>query len=251
MTGAPLQVNLGKVRDHIGAVIEGIAATVTPERLTALGVTVIEGAARFVDRRTVEAAETRIRPRRFVLAVGAKHVAPAIAGLDTLDYLTPDDAFDLGRKPNHVLVLGAGGHGLEIAQAYSRLGIDASLVDGGPPIADHDPEHADIVVDRLRAEGVRFRTGVDIKSVAKRRGGIRFQVNQTDGETTREVNIDGSHLIVTGQRAAETGELGLDVAGIDHGPEGIAVDGRLRTANRRVYARNDKEIVCVDLAGKS
>ncbi len=240
VTGAPLQVNLGKVRDHVGGVTEGIAANMTPERLTALGVTLVEGAARFVDRRTVEVADTRVRPRRFVLAVGARHVAPKIAGLKALDYLTPEDAFDLGRKPNHVLVLGASGHGLEIAQAYSRLGIDASLVDTGPPIPDHDPEHADIVIDRLRTEGVRFRTGVAIRSVAKRRGGVRFQVDETaPGGKTRDVKIDGSHLIVTGQRAAETGELGLDVAGIDLGSDGIAVDARLRTANRRVYAIGD------------
>ena len=236
VTGAPLQVNLGKVRDHIEAVQAAISPRVSAERLTALGVKVIAGKAWFTDRRTVAGGDYVIRARRFVLAVGAIPAIPQIPGLDTVEYTTVADAFDLSRKPAHLLVLGAGRHALELAQAHNRLGIDATVVDEAPALPDDDPELAAIVVDRLRAEGVRVRAGVKILSVARRRGGIRFTVaDPAEGETA----VDGSHLLVAAGRSPDVEGLGLAAAGIAHDKTGIVVDRRLRTTNRRVYAVGD------------
>ena len=159
-----------------------------------------------------------------------------IAGLDGVDYMTVAAAFDLGRKPAHLLVLGAGREGLELAQAYNRLGIDATVIDRGPALPDDDPELAAIVVDRLRAEGIRVRAGVEIVSVGRRRGGIRFTVSDPQGG---EAAIDGSHLVVAAGRKPNVDDLDLAAAGIRHDASGIAVDRNLRTANRRVYALGD------------
>lgn len=245
VTAAPLQVNLGKVREHIEAVTGEVSARVSGERLTAFGVTVIAGAGRFTDRRTLKAGERIVRPRRVILAVGSQPAIPAIPGLDTVDYMTPaDGGFDLSRRPAHLIVLGAGRHALELAQAHNRLGIDTTVVAEGPALPDDDPELAALVVDRLRAEGIRVRMNVRIASVARRKGGIRLLVAGTDERDAHaaggdEIAVDGSHLLIVAGRRPNVDDLGLGAAGIQHDGSGIAVDRRLRTTNRRVYAIGD------------
>jgi pyruvate/2-oxoglutarate dehydrogenase complex dihydrolipoamide dehydrogenase (E3) component len=244
VTAAPLQVNLGKVREHIEAVTGEVSAGVSAGRLTALGVTVIAGEARFRDRRTLSAGERLVRPRRVILAVGSQPSIPAVPGLDTVEYMTPaDGGFDLSRKPAHLIILGADRHALELAQAHNRLGIDTTVVAEGPALADDDPELAALVVDRLRAEGIRVRLNVRITSVARRKGGIRFLVTGTDERDANaaggEIAVDGSHLLVVAGRRPNVDDLGLAAAGIQYDGSGIAVDRQLRTTNRRVYAIGD------------
>ena len=236
VSGAPVQVNLGKVREHVAAVTEAVAATVSADRLTALGVHVINAAATFLDRTTMAAGDFVIRARRTVLAVGAQPSPPDLPGLDGVEIVAPESIFDLSRKPSHLIVLGATRAGLELAQAHARLGIDATVVDPQPPLADDDPELAEIVVDRLRAEGVRVRAPAKVASIARRRGGIRLVID--DGEEG-ETALDGSHLVVMTGRTPAVDGLGLAAAGIAHNKDGIVVDRRLRTANRRVYAVGD------------
>ena len=236
VTGAPIQVNFAKVREHMAAVGAAIAANVTPERLTALGVKVVSAAARFTDRDTIEAGDVVIRARRIILAVGAAPAPPEIPGLDGIDTLTAAGVFDLTRKPTHLIVLGASREGLELAQAFNRLGIDTTVLDRGPALPEVDPELSAIVVDRLRAEGVRVRVGIDIVSVGRRRGGVRFTVSDPENDTAA---IDGSHLLVVAGRKPNVDGLALDIAGIRADDAGIVVDRALRTGNRRVYAIGD------------
>jgi pyruvate/2-oxoglutarate dehydrogenase complex dihydrolipoamide dehydrogenase (E3) component len=235
VTGAPLQVNLGKVAEHIRTVGDAVAPHVSAERLTALGVRVIDAPARFLDRRTVIAGDQTIIARRFVLATGSVPAVPDIPGLADVDYMTFPDAFDITRKPSHLLVIGASGHALELAQAYNRLGVDTTVIDTAAALPGDDPELAAIVVDRLRAEGVRVRDGVTISGISRRRGGIRVTVVEAEAE----VPIDGSHLLVATGRVPNVADLGLDAGGIACDAEGITVDKLLRTTNRRVYAIGD------------
>ena len=236
VTGAPLQVNLGKVRDHVSAVCEAVAANLSAERLTALGVKIVAAAARFTDHRTIAAGELTIRARRFILAVGSAPVAPDVPGLDGVETMTAEGVFDLSRKSSHLIVLGATRHGFELAQAYARLGIDATIIDPGPALPEDDPELAAIVVDRLRAEGIRVRTDAKIQSITRRRGGIRFLLGDPgDGDTA----VDGSHLLVAAGRGPAVAGLDLGAAGVAHDTDGIVVDRMLRTTNRRVYAIGD------------
>lgn len=236
VTGAPLQVNFAKLREHLATVGAAVAANITPERLAALGVRVVNGAARFADRDTVAVGDVTIRARRTVLAVGSQPSPPEIPGLDGIDVLTLPGFFDLTRKPSHLVVLGAGREGMELAQAINRLGIDTTVLDCGPALPDADPELAAIVVERFRAEGIRVRVGVEIVSVGRRRGGVRFTVSDPQGDAAA---IDGSHLIIATGRRPNVDGLGLDIAGIASDATGILVDRNFRTGNRRVYAIGD------------
>lgn len=236
VTGAPLQVNLGKVREHIVAVGEAVARNVSPERLTALGVKIVAGEARFADRRTVVAGDVTIRARRFIVATGAVPASADLPGLDGIDAMTFAGAFELKGKPAHLLVLGAGRHALEVAQGYTRLGIDATVMSDSAPLPEDDPELAAIIVQALQGEGVRFRIGVRIEQVSRRRGGIRITVNDP---TEGHIAIDGSHLLVATGRIPAVADLGLEAAGIAHDADGIVVDRWLRTSNRRVHAIGD------------
>jgi pyruvate/2-oxoglutarate dehydrogenase complex dihydrolipoamide dehydrogenase (E3) component len=235
VTGAPLQVNFGKVSEHIRTVGQAMAAQVSAERLTAFGVRVIAAPARFLDRRTVIAGDFTIAARRFVIAAGALPAPPPIPGLNEVDYLTPAGAFEMTRKPGHLLVLGANAHALELAQAYNRLGVDTTVLDNEAALPGEDPELAQVVLDRLRAEGVRIRDRTTIAGFVRRRGGIRATVVE-DGEETA---VDGSHLLVVAGRAPNVGDLGLDAAAVAYDDAGVTVDSQLRTTNKRIYAIGD------------
>ena len=233
VTGAPLQVNFAKVAEHIRSVANAVAPAMSAERLAALGVRVVHANAHFADRRTLVAGNVVVRARRFVVATGAVPVDPPLPGLEGIDHMTVADAFDLTRKPGHLIVLGATSRGLTLAQAYARLGVDTTVVDEKPALADDDPELAAIVIDRLTAEGIRIRDRAKIDGVSRRRGGIR--VGLAGGDEA----IDGTHLLVANGRAPNIVGLGLDVAAVAHDQNGIVVDRHLRTTNRRVYAIGD------------
>lgn len=235
VTGAPLQVHFGKVGDHVRLVGEALARHMSAERLEALGVRLIGAPARFLDRRTVIAGEYTIIARRFVLAAGGVPTVPDIPGLGDVEYMTPRNAFDFTRKPGHLMVIGAGPHALELAQAYHRLGVDTTVIDTKAALPDEDPELAAVVLDRLRAEGVRIRDRVAISGIARRRGGVRVTVVEAGAETP----VDGSHLLVVAGRVPDVADLGLAAAGIAHDEDGVTVDKLLRTTNRRVYAIGD------------
>lgn len=235
VSGAPLQVNAARLQDHVRSVIAAAAANVSRARLEAFGVTVIDAEAHFADRRTAVAGAATIRARNFVLATGSVPVLPAYEGLDSIDRIEIDSIFDAARKPAHLIVLGATPRGLELAQVVNRLGIDASVIDGGPALADEDPELVAPLLDRLRSEGIRIRERAGIVAFARRKGGVRVTVRD-DGE---ETVVDGSHLLLATARGPAIAGLGLEAAGIEHGPSGIVVDKRLRTTNKRVFAIGD------------
>jgi pyruvate/2-oxoglutarate dehydrogenase complex dihydrolipoamide dehydrogenase (E3) component len=232
VTAQSLAIDFAGVREHIRAVRQAIAPTLSAERLAALGITVISAEAAFTDRKTVAAGETLIRARRTVIATGAVSSPPTIAGLDKVPYLTPETAFDLERKPARLVVLGADHRALELAQAYNRLGVETAVVDEGPALAGEDPELAAIVLDRLRAEGIEIRDNAKITGVGKENGHFTVSLMAAEGE----VVCDCSHILVESGRRPRIEGLGLDAAGIMHDRTGITVDRLLKTTNRRVYA---------------
>jgi pyruvate/2-oxoglutarate dehydrogenase complex dihydrolipoamide dehydrogenase (E3) component len=155
--------------------------------------------------------------------------------LDSVPYLTNETIFDLSTRPDHLIAIGAGPIGLELAQAFRRLGAAVTVLEAGEPLSREDPECARIVVDQIRQEGVALRSGVTVTGVEAQDSNIVVVVAGAAG-TER---IIGSHLLVATGRRPNTDGLGLDAAGIAHGPEGIVVDRGLRTGNRRVYAIGD------------
>lgn len=229
-------VDYGKLREHIAGVIARIAPNDSVERYTAMGVQVIEAAARFADDRTVEVNGSVVRARRFVLATGSRPSAPPIPGLDEVAYFTNETIFDLATKPEHLIVIGGGPIGIEIAQAHLRLGARVTVIEAAPRILAREDAEMTAVVERvLLEEGADLRTGSAIERVEQRAGGI--VVTLDSGAEHRE--IQGSHLLVATGRRPVTEGLGLDAAGVSADPSGIVVDRGLRTTNRRVYAIGD------------
>lgn len=233
--GAKAQIDFRKVHDHVHGAIAAIAPNDSVERFTGLGVRVIKGAARFRDRDTVIVGDTEIRARRFVVATGSIPSAPPIPGLESAGYLTNETVFDLTECPQHLLVIGAGPIGLELAQAFRRLGSDVTVLEAATPLAREDPECAAIVLDQLAREGIVLRAGVKIARVEKASDRVRVVLQRDDEEDL----VEGSHLLVAAGRRANVDGLGLEEAGIEYDRKGIKVDRRLRTRNRRVYAIGD------------
>ncbi len=216
---------------RVRRVIAGIAPNDSVERFEGLGVTVIQARARFIAPDAVEAGGTVIRARRFVIATGARPLVPGIPGLREAPHLTYETVWSLAAAPEHLLVLGGGPVGVELAQAFRRLGSAVTVVEAGRLLPREDPELVEPVRLQLRRDGVTLREGAAVTAVEGGGGGVRLRLGA-------EV-VAGSHLLVAvGRRPAVDG-LDLDAAKIAHSPQGIAVDKGLRTTNRRVYAIGD------------
>ncbi|MDS4009985.1 MAG: FAD-dependent oxidoreductase [Defluviicoccus sp.] len=229
------QVDFAAVNRHVHDVIAQIAPHDSVERFTGLGCTVIQERARFVDERTVEAGEQRIRARRFVIATGSRAAVPPIPGLADIPFLTNENIFENKVLPEHLIVIGGGPIGCEMAQAHRRLGARVSVLDLATILPKDDPDLVAVVRQALRADGITIEEGAKILKLERRDGGVAVEVADGDGE--RE--IVGSHLLVAAGRRPNVEDLGLEAAGVQYGPKGIAVDQRLRTTNRRIFAAGD------------
>jgi len=228
-------VDFAAVRAHLRHTIAAVEPQDSRERFTGMGVRVLSGAARFTDRRTVAVSGFAVKARRFVIATGSSPALPAIPGLAEVPHLTNETVFDLAACPRHLIVIGAGSVGLELAQAFRRLGAAVTVLDAAPPLPDADAECADIVLDSLRRDGIVLRTGVTIIRVRRALAQLRVDIASEAGEET----IEGSHLLVTAGRRPNLDDLDLDLAGIRYDLRGIKVDRRLRTSNKHVYAIGD------------
>ncbi len=229
------EIDFAKVRAHVRGVIAAVAPNDSTERFTGLGVHVIEGAARFKDAGTVAVGDFDIKARRFVIATGSSPAAPEIPGLPESGYLTNETIFDLARLPEHLVILGAGPVGLEMAQAFRRLGSAVTVLEAQVPLAKEDAECAAILLDQLKREGIVIRSGVKVTKLGRADGRIQAVIHGTDGEET----IEGSDLLVATGRRANVEGLSLEAAGIKYEPRGIVVNRKLRTTNRKVYAIGD------------
>jgi len=222
-------------RDHVREVIAAIAPQDSRERLNGLGVRVLQGEGRFIDPATVVADGFDIKARRFVIATGSSPAIPAIPGLADTPYLTNETVFDLAVCPRHLIVIGAGSAGLELAQAFRRLGAEVTVLEAAAPLASDDPECAAVVLDGLAREGVIVRSRVEIVQV--RRALSRIQVDIVAGVGTE--TIEATHILVAAVRRPHLEHLDLDAAGVRTNRNGIVVDRRLRTSNKQIYAIGD------------
>ena len=229
---APPRINFPTVGDSVQRVIASIAPNDSQERFEGLGVRVVRAGARFTSPRTLRAGALEIRPRRFVIATGSQPVVPPIPGLDAVPYLTNETVFANRELPEHLIIIGGGAIGIEMAQAHCRLGARVTVLDIGPLLPRDDPELAASLVKRLASEGVVARPMIEIAGVE--RDGQSTLVRLSDGERIR-----GSHLLVAVGRRPTIDALDLPAAGIRATAKGITVDARLRTTNRRAFAIGD------------
>ena len=220
------------VRAHVDGAIAAIAPHDAQERFEGMGIEVIRTQARFLDGDTLAAGNRRLTAPRIVIATGSKPAIPAIEGLADVPFLTNETIFALDVLPDHLVILGGGAVGIELAQAFRRLGAAVTVIAPKPSLAHDDPEAAALVLAKLREEGVVFQTGRDAARVAEQNG--KIGVTLADGHI-----VTGSHLLVATGRRANIADLELAAAGIDADEDGIVVNARRRTTNERVYAIGD------------
>ena len=235
ITAGPPVVDFAAVRAHVAGAIAAIAPHDSIARFESLGVRVITVRGRFTGPKEVKAGEWRIRARRFVIATGSDPAVPDLPGLSGSGYLTNETIWDLAELPRHLAILGAGPVGMELGQAFRRLGAEVTIIDHGEPLSREEPALAALATARLRAEGVMIRTGLRLTSVEKAGDGLHLSVTGADGAAT----IAASHLLVAVGRKPRVDGLGLDLAGIGLREKAILVRDDFSTTNRRVYAIGD------------
>lgn len=228
-------VDFPLVHRHIHGVIAAIAPHDSVERFEKLGVRVIKETAAFISPTELVAGPFRIRARRFAVATGSRAVVPPVPGLRELEPLTNETIFDLTERPEHLLIVGGGPIGLEMAQAFRRLGAAVTIVDVGSILPRDEPEAAALIRARLREEGVALFENAKLLDPRRDAGGISATI---EAETGRHP-VRASHVLVAAGRRPNIEGLGLEAAGIRVGPKGIEVDARLRSSNRRVFALGD------------
>jgi pyruvate/2-oxoglutarate dehydrogenase complex dihydrolipoamide dehydrogenase (E3) component len=229
------QIDHGRVHDHIHEVIAAIAPNDSVERFTGLGVTVIQGDGTFVDKSTVRAGDTLVRARRYCIATGSSPFMPPIPGLATAPHFTNETIFENTRPLGHLIVIGGGPIGMELAQAHLRLGNRVTVLEELKALGKDDPELAEVVLKKLVEEGLSLREGTKVERVDHRMGVVRVQVAGPDGMET----IEGNHILVAAGRKPNIDGLGLEAAGISYDQRGIKVGPSLLTTNSRVYAIGD------------
>jgi len=226
------KIDFAAVKDHVAGVINGIAPHDSVERFEALGVMVLKDYGRFVSKTELQAGDRIVTARRFVIATGSSPIVPPIPGLDTVPFYTNETIFGLREKPGHLVIIGGGPIGMEMAQAHRRLGCDVTVLEGAKALGKDDPELAAIALERLRSEGIDIREGAMADRIKTRAGG--FDVHCKDGEI-----VGGTHLLIAVGRKPNLERLDLKAAAIASTRSGVSVDAGLKTSNRRVYAIGD------------
>ena len=226
------QVDYAAAKDHVHDVIASIAPVDSVERFEGLGVNVITEFGRFISDTEVQAGDTIITARRFVVATGSGPFVPPIDGLDGVKHYTNEDIFDLRDRPDHLIIIGGGPIGMEMAQAHVRLGSKVTVIEGARALGNDDPEMAAIVLENLTSEGIEIVEGAQAERISGT--GDQITVHTPKGDFT------GSHLLMAVGRKVNTDKLDLDAGGIAHDRRGLKVGDDLRSvSNRRVYAAGD------------
>ena len=233
ITSSEPVIDFKSVMGRVDSVVQEIFESESPETLQTEGIEVIQGAAHFTDRETVSVDGREISARRFLVCTGARPMIPPIEGLADVDFLTYETIWDLKDLPLRLAVIGGGPIGCELAQAFSRLGSSVTLVEGASRIMLQDePEAADVLAQRLTADGVDLKVGAALEQVKKTSTGVRLGL---EGDVQVEA---GAVLVCVGRRPVVDG-LGLDAANVAHGRGGIEVDKNLRTSQKNIYAAGD------------
>lgn len=226
------EVDFAAVMDHVQSVIAAIAPHDSVGRFEGLGVKVIRARAEFTGPRTVSAGAHVIEAKHFVIATGSSPSTPPIPGLAETAHFTNETIFANRVLPKHLIAIGGGPIGTELAQAHRRLGARVTIVDGLTILNREDSDAVDVVRARLIAEGVALREKVKIANVSGGASGVTVTLD--GGEA-----IEGSHLMVAAGRRANLDGLGLEKAGVARDGGRLVLDARLRTTNKRIYAAGD------------
>lgn len=232
-------VDFAAVMRHVQEVITDVELDESPDLLRGEGIDLLSGWARFVEASergcTVDVDGTRVHARRVVIASGAHAAVPPVDGLADVPYLTNATVFELTEQPEHLLVMGGGAIGVELAQAFVGLGTRVTLVEGAPRIlGKEEPEVSEVMTRVLGGQGVDVRAGSQVESASSRPEGT-VELTLQDG-----ASVSGSHLLVAVGRRPATSGMDLERVGIETGRAGsIVTDAQLRTTAAGVWAAGD------------
>jgi pyruvate/2-oxoglutarate dehydrogenase complex dihydrolipoamide dehydrogenase (E3) component len=232
VTLAEPKIDFAAVMAHVHSAIETIAPVDSQERFEGMGVAVYRGRAKLIDDRTVEVNGERLAAKRIVIATGSHPAIPPIEGIADVPYLTSNSLWQIKELPRHLLIIGGGAIGLEMAQSFRRLGADVTVIEAFKPLPRDDQEAAELVLGALKADGVKLISGVGVAKAAM--AGSDITLTMVDGAT-----VTGSHLLVAAGRTPNVHGIGLEGAGVAIGKNGIIVDARRRTSNKRIFAIGD------------
>ena len=227
-----VSVDYASVMRHVRETIAAIEPHDSQERFEGLGVRVICGYAEFASKNSVRVGDETVTARRIIVATGATPIAPPINGLDAVSYFTNETFFETRNRPDHLIIIGGGPIGVEMAQAHAQLGITTTLIERFEILPREIKETREIVRAKLLQDGVTVFENCDVSGI-------------NENETTKTITlgdgqmIEGSHILVATGRRANVQGLNLSAAGIETTDVGIKVDDSLRTTNRAVYAIGD------------
>jgi pyruvate/2-oxoglutarate dehydrogenase complex dihydrolipoamide dehydrogenase (E3) component len=228
------RVDLGAVMDRVRSVIDTIQVHDDPERFRGYGVEVLFGEARFTGSHEVTVNGRCIPGRRFLIATGSRPAIPPVPGLETSDYVTSDSVWSLRSLPERLVVVGGGPIGLELAQAFARLGSRVSIVEmASRLLPGEDPDISDALRQCLEAEGIDVYPGTSLERVAA--DGRSLHCRQGDHSFTLETD----RVLVAAGRLPNVENLSLEHAGVVRDRNGITVDRRMRTSARHIFACGD------------
>jgi len=233
LLAAPPGCTFAEAYERMRAVIEEIAPHDSQERFEGLGVTVLRESAQFTGPRSLVAGETEILARRYIVATGSMPTTPS--GLDDVPYFTNETLFDSRPEPDHLVILGGGPMGVEMAQAYRRLGAEITLIARSDLLRGDDPELVAVIRARLVAEGIAVYEQTSFERAEKTPSGVMLVCHQGG----KERRIDGTHLLVAAGRTPRIEGLDLARANVDMVDGTIPVDRAMRTSNKRIYAIGD------------
>ncbi len=227
-----IQIDFKQVMSYVHSVINKIAPNDSIERFEGLGVQVIHASAKFLSKNTIEAGKSIIHAKNIVIATGSSPFIPAIPGLEKTAYFTNESIFNLTELPAHLLVIGGGPIGCELAQAFAMLGSQVTILEGAEILPKDDAECVDIVRQSLEKTGLTIYENTKIIEVTNGNT-VKFIKNGIAGE------VSGSHILVATGRRANFKNLNLEKAGVHYTEKGVELDARLRTNIKNIYAIGD------------
>ncbi|WP_416309566.1 dihydrolipoyl dehydrogenase family protein [Spirulina sp. 06S082] len=235
-TDAP-KINFEEATGYVQSVIEAIAPHDSPERFRGLGVEVIFGSGKFIDRETFEVNGQQLKARSFVVSTGSRPAIPPVEGLKEAGFLTNEQVFSLQECPDSLIVIGAGPIGCELGQSFHRLGAKVTIIASHDKIMPkEDPEAAAVVEEQLESEGIRILKNSRAKKVEIINGKKCLWAGPKEGEGEK---IIADEILVSAGRIPNVDSLNLEAAGVQYDQKGIKVSADLRTTNPRIFACGD------------
>lgn len=230
------EMDFKRMKRHVQHVIDSIAPHDSEERFEGLGVKVVRGKAKFINKTTILANDQKYKAKRFVIATGSHPFIPPIKGLDNVPYLTNETILEINECPKHLVIVGGGPIGCETAQSYRRMGARVTIIEATSSVLLRDePQISKMLVEQFAKEGIQILTSSHVNDVWKTNSEIHLNLDINGTEK----KIICSHILMSTGRKANTENIGLKKAGVTYTTKHIVVDKSMRTSNKSIYAIGD------------